>query len=483
MSHAQTVMLRIFVIEDDDDARSTLEDILQLDDHDVTTAATAKDALADNRFADADVVLLDRKLPDGMAEELLPRLRRASPHASFIVITAYADMTAAIAALREGVSDFLIKPIDPDVLRAGLARLAGRLDTERELYKQRRFAEKLLDTAEAIVVVLSPTGEVVRTNNYLLELTGYTLDEVIGCDWIATFVPERDRARVRQVFEDTVSHIKSRGIVNAILKKDGGECDIRWSNSTLRDVDGVTTAVLSVGLDVTDFVAAQGRLLQQERLAAIGETMTGLAHESRNALQKLQNAVNLLQRRLSGDEIALKDIAKIERAGAHIRDLLDEVRAYAAPIVLATSDQPIPPIWRRAWESLEGTGQTKLQEHVDHGVELQELPIDGRRLQQVFRNLFENAMDAHPDHAAITITASMADDHVVITFADNGPGVKAEHRESIFDAFATTKPTGTGLGLAICQRVIESHQGAIRLLDSKTGACFEIRLPINATRA
>ena len=478
--------LRVFIIEDDQDARETLVDILELDDYEVKAFPNADAALKADQLALADVVLLDRKLPDGLAEQLLPNLREMAPNASFIVITGHADMAAAIAALREGVSDFLIKPIDPGALRAGLARLAKNLATERELYRQRRFAEKLLETAEAIVLVLDPQGSVIRANPYLLETTGYQLEEVIGADWFEVFIPERCRAEIRNVFLQTVNQMKTRGILNPIVAKDGRECEIRWSNSTLRDENGVTTAVLAVGLDVTDFVAAQGKVLQNERLAAIGETVTGLAHESRNALQRMQNAVDLLQKQFQDDEQVLKDIAKIERAGSHIRDLLEEVRAYAAPISLCRTTRTLPHIWRRAWETLEhrvARMDFVLHESlVDARLEQMGIWLDERRMEQVFRNLFENAFDAAisagETSLQVSISAQLHENTIDIVVRDNGPGIPVTHREKLFDAFSTSKPTGTGLGLAICRRIIEAHEGTIVLKEFQEGAEFEIQMPL-----
>ena len=146
--------LDIYIIEDDDDARKSLQDILELDEHRVTTFSTLRAAVEQGGLSHIDVVLMDRKLPDGLAEDLIPELKHLAKDVDFIVITGYADLNAAIAALREGVSDYLIKPVDPDALRATLSRLAKRRVVERELYQQRRFAEKLLETAEAIILVI-----------------------------------------------------------------------------------------------------------------------------------------------------------------------------------------------------------------------------------------------------------------------------------------------------------------------------------------
>ncbi len=479
--------LDLYIIEDDDDARQSLTDILELDDHRVTSFSTARAAMEFDAFANVDVVLMDRKLPDGLAEDLLPRLKAQATGADFIVITGYADMNAAIAALREGVSDYLIKPIDPDALRATLSRLAKRRTVERELYRQRRFAEKLLETAEAIVLVLDTRGRVLRANPYLLELTGYALDEVIEADWFAKFIPERDQDRIRNVFERTVGQVQNRGIVNPIRTKDGRECQIRWSNSTLRNARGETAAVLCVGLDVTEYVQAQEQVLQNERLAAIGQTMAGLAHETRNALQRLQNAVILLQEELAGQPQALSDLGKIERAGDTIRNLLEEVRGYAAPINLKLQRNSIPIIWRRAWRSiahrLEGRKVT-LNEFLPDSPDTDSctVPVDADRMEQVFRNLFENALDATLAPLHIDIACECIEAALRITMKDTGPGIPDAFRQKLFDAFSTTKPTGTGLGLAICRRVVEAHGGSLVLAPSKGGATFVMTLPRAKTR-
>src|SRR3954469_7565183 len=116
--------LHVLVIEDDMDTRANMRDILELDDHRVEAVGSAAEALARDDWSSISVILLDRRLPDAMADELLPRLRRAAPDAAVIVVTGYADLQGAISALRQGATDYILKPIDPDELRARLGRVA-----------------------------------------------------------------------------------------------------------------------------------------------------------------------------------------------------------------------------------------------------------------------------------------------------------------------------------------------------------------------
>src|SRR5205085_7928825 len=119
-----TAPMHVLVVDDDRDTRDNLCDILELDDHRVATAGTAAEVVARKDWSDVAAVLLDRRLPDGSAEELLPRLRQLAPDAAVLIVTGYADLHGAIAALRQGAADYILKPINAEALRASLARVA-----------------------------------------------------------------------------------------------------------------------------------------------------------------------------------------------------------------------------------------------------------------------------------------------------------------------------------------------------------------------
>ena len=104
----------ILIIEDDADTRDNLRDILELDGFRIEEAATVAEALDRENWSTYATILLDRKLPDGTAADLLPHLKRLAPTADVIVLTGYADVEGAISALRMGAADYLLKPINPD---------------------------------------------------------------------------------------------------------------------------------------------------------------------------------------------------------------------------------------------------------------------------------------------------------------------------------------------------------------------------------
>ena len=130
----------ILAIEDDQDALANLRDILELDGYRVTGASSLKEATDQYTWSEYSVILLDRKLPDGIADIILPQIQEAAPRAAVIVITGYADLDGTIAALRSGAADYLLKPINPDLLRTAIRRVLKMQEMEERVLQSERLA-------------------------------------------------------------------------------------------------------------------------------------------------------------------------------------------------------------------------------------------------------------------------------------------------------------------------------------------------------
>lgn len=154
----------VLVVDDDPDTRANLRDILDLDGYPVAEAGTAAEALARDDWGRYGAVVLDRQLPDGTAEALLPRLRELAPDAAVIVVTGYADVRGAVAAFRLGAADYVIKPVNPDELRTRLGRLAEARRYREALRQSQEFARAVLDSLTAHIAVLDRDGTVVAVN-------------------------------------------------------------------------------------------------------------------------------------------------------------------------------------------------------------------------------------------------------------------------------------------------------------------------------
>jgi PAS domain S-box-containing protein len=139
-------------------------------------------------------------------------------------------------------------------------------ETHDALRKERDFAESILETAQVIVLVLDPEGRVMRFNRYMEELSGYALEEVKGCEWFTTFLPENERGRIRELYGHSLEGRQACGNINAIVTKDGRLRDIEWYDHTLRDGQGGVVGVLAIGQDVTEHRRNEERILRQQYL-------------------------------------------------------------------------------------------------------------------------------------------------------------------------------------------------------------------------
>lgn len=353
----------ILVIEDDADTRCNLIDILQLDGFQVLAVPSFAAAQREADWSAYFAIVLDRKLPDGNSERFLPQLRQLAPDAAVVIVTGYEELTGAIAALRNGASDYLIKPVDADTLRARLRQLAAKRHAELELK------------------------------------------------------------------------------------------------------------------------VANARMLQAERLAAIGQMMTGLVHESRNALQRSEACLEMLSLNLQGQQDSLELVARVQKAQKKLHELFEEVRNYAAPIKLQRTDHDLCEVLEETWENLVWSRQGRKVSLVLRNTETAPCcAVDASRLEQVFRNIFENSLAACADPVVIEVTWTSTTLNGGpawrLSIVDNGPGLSPEQRAKIFEPFFTTKPTGTGLGMAISQRIIQEHDGTIVIGDSRSeGTEIIITLP------
>ncbi len=225
------------------------------------------------------------------------------------------------------------------------------------------------------------------------------------------------------------------------------------------------------------------RLVEAERLAAIGEAMTGLTHESRNALARSQANLRRLSRRLKDRPELLDLIDAALVAQEDVQRLFEDVRQYAAPLRLRCEETHLRQLILEAWEklALERTGRDaklSVEPNGTHTV----CWVDQFSLRNAFRNILENALAACEDPVEIEVAFQSVQlggaSAIQISLRDNGPGFPPQTTELAFNAFHTTKTHGTGLGLAIVKRTVEEHGGRVAISSSRRGgAQIIITLP------
>lgn len=232
-----------------------------------------------------------------------------------------------------------------------------------------------------------------------------------------------------------------------------------------------------------DLAHTQAELVKHERLAALGELAAVMAHEVRNPLGVIFNALTTLKRQLAlpgESELLLRIIGEeADRLNRIVGDLLDFARPYEAlkkPIALE-------PILAGAIDTaVAAVPNSSARVVVQFPAELPRFQLDAHLVRQAFVNLVVNALQAMPKGGTVAVRALPEERDgqlwARIEVRDEGTGISAETAERIFEPFFTTKATGTGLGLAVVKRIIDAHRGEVTVqARPEGGTTFTVRLP------
>lgn len=471
----------VLVVDDDEDTRSNLRDILELDGYRVEVAGSARELLSRLNWDDVALVLLDRKMPDGTPHEVMPRLREKAPNAAVIIVTGYVDIEGAITALRSGAADYILKPVNADALLASVRRVLQRQQDAREIMRLSGLivasAEQyrlLFETTLDGLMILDDGERIVATNpaacSILQTIENTLLNQRLSCLLI------KDAAETRAArWNDFFGEAKNRGELS-VLRPDGTAIVVEY-----RSVANFSTGRHLISMrDISDRKRAEERARQSSRLAAIGETMAALVHESRNALQRSKANLEMLALEVEDRPEAVKLVRRVEKAQEDLHKLFEEVRQWAAPLTLRRENCNLRQLWREVWANVVHAQSAKMLRLDEKCPEAVTCSVDRFAMAQVFRNIFENAVEVSPAGEAVEIACCEKSNGkgsaVVISIADRGPGLNAEQQQRIFEPFFTTKAKGTGLGMAIASRIVQSHGGSI-VASSSAGARIEITLP------
>jgi PAS domain S-box-containing protein len=368
--------------------------------------------------------------------------------------------------------------------------------SEEALRRERDTAQKYLDVAGVAFVIVDETGRVTLVNRKGCEILGRSEEEVLGREWIATFVDPADRAGVAAETSATERPHHLVEMEYAVLRSSGERRVISWYVAPIFDAESRRTGLLSSGVDVTAQRQLEAQLHNAQKLEAIGRLAGGVAHDFNNLLSVIKGYAILLRKRIGENDplrrYAEQILASIERAAALTTSLL----TFGRRQVLHPEPMDLADFVRRCEEPL----RRLLREDVELRTVLapEPLPLRADRLQveRVLMNLVTNAQDALPGGGRIVITASRAmldagdarragletpGPYAQLSITDNGTGIPAEVQAHLFEPFFTTKELGrgTGLGLSIAYAIVKQHHGVIQVASAPgAGTTFTLLLPL-----
>lgn len=513
--------VKILIVDDEKlfrlNLRAMLEDLGYL----AAEAADGREALEVFDSERPDLVLADLTMPvmDGLS--MVSTLREKSPETPVVVISGTGTVRDAVASLRLGAWDYVLKQIttqeDLDIsIKRALEK--ARLLRENRLYKEhleelvqertnellesRNFLNTLLDAIPIPVYYKDGTGRYLGCNRAYETFLGLKRDQLAGktvFDISSLELAKIGHAKDKELFEKGGVQQYERKVRNS----EGLLRDVIFNKAVFTGDDGGAGGLVGTLLDITERRKAEeerklleAQLHQAQKMEAIGQLAGGIAHDFNNILTAIIGYAEIIQTRMEKDgklrHFAEQILASADRAAELTNGLLAFSRKqnlHLKPIELCGVIRDLRKMLRRL-----------LPEDIDFRTTVAEEELvvmaDKGRIEQVIMNLVTNARDAVTKGGVIVIkvfpevmTGSFAHAHgfgdpgyyACISVSDTGRGMDEETMKMIFDPFFTTKETGkgTGLGMAIVFGIVKQHNGCITVSsETGKGTTFRIYLPL-----
>lgn len=359
--------------------------------------------------------------------------------------------------------------------------------SQSELQRERDFTGKILNYTQSLILVADTEGVISYANRRWSGL-GFSQSQILGHRFAELVIAGRQEA-VRTALSSVSRGAQVDNLDLQLLRADGTSGHFSANLSPISGDDGRVSSVVVVMTDVTDAAMLQFKLIHAERMAAVGQLVSGVAHEVNNPLTAILGFADLLVETPELPEAVRRDLRLILHEAQRTKQIVQNLLSFARQMPPQRQAVQLNTILRR-------TVQLRAYDFHSHGVEIvenldQALPEvlgDPHQLQQVFLNILNNAHDAVRETGRsprLEITSAHNGAFVEVSFRDNGIGIAYPDR--IFDPFFTTKEVGkgTGLGLSICYGIVHEHGGEIACHNNpgSEGATFVVRLPLAAEAA
>jgi PAS domain S-box-containing protein len=491
----------ILVVDDRESSRYAVTRILQRAGFAVREGASGQEAL---RLAaeKPDLVILDINMPDLSGYEVCRQLKADPATAPIPVLhlsASLVDSEARSEGLEGGADGYLIYPLEPRELVATVGALLRIRQAEREARAQRELLRVTLSSIGDAMIATDVHGTITFSNPVAQALTGWAEAEALGRPLAEVFriVNEESGGPV----EDPVARVMRSGRVaglanhTLLISRDGTRRPVDDSAAPIRDEDGRFVGVILVFRDITERRRMEEELrLRSEALVERDrrkdEFLAMLAHELRNPLAPLRNALRVLRLKLPADPDVAFVGGVMERQVAHlvrlVDDLMDVSRITRGKFELRRGRVELADVVARSVEAVRPALEEKGHRlEVVVPPERVTLEADAARLEQVLGNLLTNAARYTPPGGRIRLEAAREGDTAVVRVTDNGIGIRAEMLPQLFEMFQQADRVpgrvseGLGLGLTLVRTLVQMHGGTVTAASPGLGqgSEFVVRLP------
>ena len=463
---------------------------------DIQRVATEAAYVAAIREFSPNIILCDHNIPTFGGREALELARAALPDVPFILVTGSLDEETAVAYLKAGAADYILKDrlvrLGPAVIEA-LERARQR----QELRRQERLLRQIIDANPSLIFVKDWDGRFVLVNQATAEIYGTTVASLVG-KTDADFNPNKDEvAHFLRDDREVMSSARSKLIgEEPVTNPDTGEK--RWFQTIkvpLRLPDDDLPKLLGVATEITERKRLEEQLLQSQKMEAVGQLAGGVAHDFNNILTAIVGYTDLLAAEFGPGNRHLEDLEEIRKAARRAAALTRQLLAFSRKQVLEPRVIDLNGIVQNLDKMLRSLISENIELKTQLADDIESARADPNQIEQVIMNLAINARDAMPEGGSLTIetaNVTLDDDYaarhvsvvpghyVMLAVTDTGCGMDQDTQARIFEPFFTTKPAGrgTGLGLSTVYGIVKQSGGNIWLYSEPgKGTTFKVYLP------
>ncbi|MBU0599676.1 PAS domain S-box protein, partial [bacterium] len=377
-----------------------------------------------------------------------------------------------------------------EILSQNVIQLVGNVSKQigeltKELFYEKEQLEVTLRSIGDGVIITDAQGKAVLLNKVAEELTGFREKEVMGKPVGDFFyiINETTRQRCENPVKKVIQLGHVVGLANntVLITKDGQERIIADSGAPIHSRDGQVAGVILVFRDITEQKQIQEKLIKTEKLAAVTQMASEVAHEIKNPLAVIKAGLYYLKKTLLQDQETQKILSQLNDATERATNYVNDLLSLSRPPLFILKSLEVNKLIEDCFKELPQGTLTKIEIKKELAIDLPLMIVDPDRLKQVFLNLIKNAVESMKEvkgKRKLAVKSKKEGNFVKISISDTGKGVTKEDLKQIFNPFFTTKKS-TGLGLAICQRVVNAHQGQIEVKSQvNKGTTFVVKLPI-----
>jgi two-component system sensor histidine kinase HydH len=351
----------------------------------------------------------------------------------------------------------------------------GYRSARSSLSRIKVFTDSLVEHMPIGLVALDNEGLIISFNQTAESILRLPVRKIIG---------GRDHKMLPQPFQEIILALeKQKGIIEKEIDcplMEGQTLPLEVIATTMAEENGLLLGSVILFRDLTEVRHLKKEIARSQRLASLGSLAAGVAHEIRNPLSSIKGFATYFKERYRDNpadaETADIMVQEVERLNRVITQLLD----FARPVTLEKKPTAILPLIRQTLKMIAGQAEAKKIAIQADLIDCPEILIDADKIKQVFFNLLLNALEMMAEGGNMKVNVRPVEGNAInIAISDSGPGIDSRHLAHIFDPYFTTRPSGTGLGLSIVHKIIEAHDGEIRVESTPgAGATFSILLPV-----